>query len=783
METLEKLLDSDTVEDMRSSWLAIPQENREAKKWLAIMKAAMDFRFERTAMLLAATVETDLTPSWAVADVFSALATWRAKLPKDSQQGKQTQLPQLLLHLLHNSSPRHYRFQQFALGLTLSACKPDEVAEIYSALQARNHPLHWNTKLKIAGYLTKKTKHKLAALRLFESLFDDPNADIHGRRCAALATELFALPEDWEDRRSPIEVQLLAEAFERVISRGLSPNIVTYTAMIRALCVTNQLDAAWQIYEVMRNSGITPDPHVFSILLNGAKRALSLDSAIRVMREATPDALQAPYIWNDLVHTILLAAVEELPSASAGNNPITLSAYPSMLRAYSKFFDLKPLQKLIPAGSPDPADAISDWTWKEKLDPVIDQLPVSPPDRLVEPGLDTLGIMLTGYIKSLPSTEPVMSFYSHFRNLLYHRDPLAIRLVRHSTLPYDLVIGAIANRPGMLRAAIDIVWRMLGDAIRSAEARKRGLTESDPGQPDQNNDPEEPFIPTLPAFYHPAPSVYTWTILVQAFCWQLGPKKSLTMIRSMRHHGVEPNHITWHALLNAYARRQQAAPVLAVLDQLDEAGYPPNRHTIRAVGKLHNHEAILTRLDERAALRDKSLWAEVEAAAAPSPPRHPPLSSRGRGLIRMARVLRKRRRMVGRSAVPWRLAKLIRRRLSEWRAMQTEPPYLEPLIPPPPGKTEPWREEEPWKEQLWEKESQNKEPQVEELKGRAGAVRKEEPAKQRASDTQLDSYLRMYDELVFMRMAEEKDSVREQFVPRQPGDGRRSRVKGRGEDR
>ncbi|EAQ92423.1 hypothetical protein CHGG_00658 [Chaetomium globosum CBS 148.51] len=430
METLEKLLAFNTVEDMRSAWLAIPQETRESN-WLGMMKAALDSRLESVAMLLVATIGADRTPGWAVTDVFSVLVIWYSKLPEASRKDQQIQLPQLLIHLLRYFPPSSYRFQQWTLGQTMSDCDPDLVAEIYAALQEHKHPLHWNTKLKIAGCLTKNTKYKLAALRLFESLFDDPKADIHGRRCAALATELFTLPHDWKDRRTPVEVRLLAEAFERVVGRGLSPNIVTYTAMIRALCSTNQLDAAWKIYEVMRNAGTTPDAHVFSVLLNGAKRALRLGSAIRVMEEATPDALREPYIWNDLVHTILLAAMEEAPPITLSQTPDPLPAFPSMLKVYSKFFDVKPLEKLIPGGLDVPTNhIITDLAWHEKLGPFIDQLPAAAPDKLVRPGLEILGIMLTGYTKSLSTTDDILSFYTHFRGLLSKRDPLRYQTPR-----------------------------------------------------------------------------------------------------------------------------------------------------------------------------------------------------------------------------------------------------------------------------------------------------------------------------------------------------------------
>ncbi|KAL2173224.1 uncharacterized protein P884DRAFT_332979 [Thermothelomyces heterothallicus CBS 202.75] len=832
LKTYERLLALKTVEEMRSSWLAIAPEKRE-QDWLYLMKAVVDFQPESAALVLEATVEPSTTPGWAVADVFAFLNRWSSTLPDDGRRHQQARLPGLLLHLLRNSPPNHYQFHQWALGQTLSVCEPDTAAEIYSALRRYNHYIHYNTKLKIAGRLTRGSKYKLAALRVFEEVLKDPHVDVNDRRCAALATELFTLPQSWKDgRESPVEVQLLAEAFERVVGLGLSPNVVTYTAMIRSLCLTNQLGTAWKIYDVMRSHGTTPDPHVFSILLNGAKLAISLDSTVRVVEEATPDTFRIPYFWNDIIHTILLAAAEEATSRPVMHGqPIAIPAFSSMLRVYAKFFRLEPLQGLVQtdlqeilAQDDDPGRQL-ELSWKQKLAVLVDQLPVSSPEELVEPGVDTLGIMLLGYIKSFSTPQPVLSFYSHFRKLLKSRDPIAIGLASHSTLPYDVVLKSLTDNPGMLRVGIDIVNDMLRDAAASAAALKARPAESDPTNPpapppttsgpgagpdaaEQQTDKattstattittttssssssssagggeEEESESSLPTFHHPPPSVYTWSILLLAFSKQRNLREVERLIQAMRRHGVEPNRVTWNTLLTGHAKRGNERGVVAVVDRLDAARYHPDRYTVTAVGKLHRPERALTHLEERAAAREGERWAEVEEAAVVPEP--------GRSLWPPRPLVKKQgsssSRGGGGEKVPLRLGKRIdkfRQRLAKERAeleakMQQERQQAETALEKAKRAARETRsrvQEEEWT-------ARARPPPLAE--GGAGEGEEEEEEEEQASstagadgagvsDAAVDSYLRMYDELVFMRTHNELREIKESIKEDQPPTVRR----------
>lgn len=660
---LKPLLAWDNVRDMRSYWFAKPQDQRELA-WRDLMMAVMRYHPGRAAQVLEATLEPRVTPHWAVADVFCFVVRRTSELPPQHRAAQQAALPGLLLYLLRSSSPRDFRLQQWVIGQILSDCEPDVVAEIYLELRRYMHPLHWNTKLKIAGRLTVASKHKLVALQLLEEVLKDGRVDVNDRRCAALATELLTLPPRWKlGRESPAEVQMLAEVFERIVSLGLSPNLITYTAMIRALCLTNQLDTAWKVYNSMRDQGVAMDPHIFSIMLNGAKTAGSLDSTIRIIEDAPAEVLHKSYTWNDLMHTIFLAATREA-RIQPNNREVAVPAFNSMLQVYAKFFKLGPLQALIPTNLYDQGsrpEVLDPWEWKEKMALLIDKLPVSPQSQLVEPGVDTLGIMLLGYINSFADPAPVMSFYSHFRHLLKNRNPIAVALASHSTFPYDVVLKAITGHHGMLRVSLDIVSDMIRDAAGSATAPKSppepqtipsATKTTDPenhasaagdgqGQPaTAKRNPKKKF--TNGAFHHPPPSVYTWSILLSAFARQRHPRYGARLIQVMRSHGIEPNRVTWNMLVSGYARVQDAPRVLAALSKLNQAGFHPDRYTVRGVGRLREPDAVLARLEQRAIERDAELdaerWKLVDEA----------------DRLRWRELLRERRRK--KAGKPWRAA-------------------------------------------------------------------------------------------------------------------------------
>jgi pentatricopeptide repeat protein len=624
---------------------------------MPIMLATMDHHPDRAAQVLEATFKDGCAPHWAVSDVLCFLVKWSSQLPAPDRKKQQAALPGLVLYLLRNSRPKSLCFQQWVLGQVISVCDARAAAELCSALEAYSHRLHFNTKLKLADRLAKDRRYTLLALRLLESVISDDGLSANDRRCAALATLLFKLPQTtWGTGRAPpVEINLIAESYERLVGLGFSPNAITSTTLIHSLCSADQLDTAFKIYDVMR--GQWTDDRVFFPLVQAARRSGSLEAIIRVFQHAPSNVLQHRRIWDNLIHAIHVAAKKEAKFKGYKYNHGN-PAFRSMLQVYCKFFDLAPLQRLIPwdlhryLEEPDRNSASDNWDFKVKLALFIDKLPVLPTGRAMNPGTITLTTMLLGYLRTFPKAIRAIEFYSHFRNLLRDRDTTAIRLLRDTTLPYDVVLKSLAEHAGTLRVMTDIVKTMLADAAKSAAARKQAAgrvavaaavpSNSKPRaapeaavSPENDASPEEksrdqneqdgaavssrskPAEPTLKPLYHPPPSVCTWSILLYAFSRERGPRNAARILGLMRANNIEPNRATWNTVANSYGRVQDKKRVSGALHMLETTGFHPDVHTIRAVAQLRGYEDVLDQMETRMEQRGEAHMQMVAELAKP----------------------------------------------------------------------------------------------------------------------------------------------------------------------
>ena len=619
MVQLEKLLALETVQDMKSHWFARPELKRE-RDWRYVMLAAMNFHADTVPQVLEATVEARVTPYWAVADIFGFLVKRASILPDHLQKQHQAAIPPLLLHVLRNSSAGDFRLHQWVLGHIMSTSDADTAAEMYSALRQYNHPLHFNTKFKIAERLMTDEKYRMLVLQILEGLATDDGLHIGDRRCAALATALVKLPADWKEGRcSPVEVEAVVQVFERVVALGHSPNLITYTAMIRTLCLTNQLDTAFGIYKIMCEQGMTPDSHLCATLLDGARRAGSLESAIRVVEDASRAIVRSPFVASNLLFTVLTAGRHEVKGGSQPLN--TIPVFTPMLRVYSKLYKLESLQTLIPV---DLRARIADGVPEDKVlesshfldaaSRLMDKLPWIPERRKLEPSLDTLGIMLVGYLRGSLTWRSLHDFYQHFQRLLEKLDPVAVAVANHSTLPYDALIKALTHNFHLVGQAVSIVDNMIANAGKRKQPTDwtpRPVA-PDPYAPIA----EQPAGPETPRLNPPPPSVYTWTILIGAMLHKKLHHKARQTLFDMYENGVEPNVITFNTFVADHARYQEWRRVLDYANRLEKAGFHPNQRTFAGMAGLYDPGPVLDWADRRANLRATERWRELDRVVA-----------------------------------------------------------------------------------------------------------------------------------------------------------------------
>ncbi|KAL2115764.1 hypothetical protein VTJ04DRAFT_10019 [Mycothermus thermophilus] len=660
LEMLDSLLACESTENMTARWLEIDATDRR-DFWPLLMLECIKFYPNRVYDVFRATFDSHMSPPWVVVDIFCFLILAPMRLPRRRREPEQAKLAPLLLHVLRNSGPMQYWLRQWVLGKLFAVCSPDTAATLFRELKLKQHVLHWNTRLRAASVFASDTKYKLAAVELLEEIVKEDKLPLYDRRCAALATAILTLPPGTgKGQAGPVDVQVVIEAFERMVELGLSPNIVTCTAMLRSFCESGQLDSGWKIYDMLKSQGLPLDAYVFSTLLSSAKRANDLDMVIRVLEEVPPNIWQDSVMWNELLDTIHKLAAVEVRIEAGVKYPIP--GFNTMLQLYSRFFKLDPLLHLIPEkfGSGPGFSEVDDdrCEWKFRLSSLLDALPVRPPDDLVEPDVRTLTIMFTAYVRSFATAYPILAFYSRFRNSLRQLDPLAVSLATGTTIIFDAILHALCAHAGMLRVAVDIVNDMIADSTSSKSSAKpilgkttrrnvklpvrnfddppdpipaghmasNAFTEDANGgdqgsgfakdgsapQPKQSNDNK----PHLPEFRPQPPSVHTWSILMQAFLNHGQPHQAIRVLRIMQAHGVRPDLVTYNMLIHRYSSVRNVQRVIELLKELGSAGFYPDAHSFRYVSKLSDPKPALDLMESMATERYAARWEEIEKSTA-----------------------------------------------------------------------------------------------------------------------------------------------------------------------
>merc|ERR1719476_1081802 len=80
---------------------------------------------------------------------------------------------------------------------------------------------------------------------------------------------------------------------EEMVSQGVAPNRVTYSAILKGYCVSNQLDGAFKVMELMKQSPHTmPDELAYNTLLDGFARQGLYDQGMELFREMEAEGVR-----------------------------------------------------------------------------------------------------------------------------------------------------------------------------------------------------------------------------------------------------------------------------------------------------------------------------------------------------------------------------------------------------------------------------------------------------------------------------------------------------------
>ncbi|ROT35648.1 hypothetical protein SODALDRAFT_329013 [Sodiomyces alkalinus F11] len=592
---LRQFLHRNNVQEMETSW----QDRllvRRKKVWPFLMRTALECCPDRARVVLEATL-APLPPGYAAQDVIAFLALWQRSLPPEEAALHGDALIDLVVRLLplyyNRYDTRFVLHQHTIYHLIRGTEQTAKVEELYNCLVIHDHELHPNTLLQFASRFAQDPERKEVAIRMVLAMVDSGGAQLTPGPWARLCTTILSFDPDYVpgEQRATL-ISSTTTALEDFVERGLVPDIIHFTSLIRTLCIFGELRTAWHVLAIMRTYDIKPDAVLMCTLLQGAQGRYLSQNKIDLITSLAVEhqAINVPF-FNILLSNILACSITALRRSTPPRRrlprritspPQPIPAFKPMLYFYCKIFPLEPLQHLIPIDLAALAKAslpvMSGSTWKPvvRLFPLLVDTSALVTEKQPPTGA-TLAVMYLSYVKSLSEASSVLSLYSYLSRLIRKGDPIITRfMAEKNTMLHDAIIKRLAEFPHMLRAALDV----FGDMLKSDKAGE--------GKPNTGG---------KPARSHPSPSVYTWNIVMHA-CMRHGQAESgERILHMMRQHGVSPNVVTWSTLLGEDSPSEGNKAQDAISSSLLAEEEPPQAEPLDEDGDGHADELAQSNVD------------------------------------------------------------------------------------------------------------------------------------------------------------------------------------------
>ncbi|KAI4859381.1 hypothetical protein F4820DRAFT_439903 [Hypoxylon rubiginosum] len=487
----------------------------------------------------------------------------------------QEQLTELVFFLLENSPPRYISLEQTIIRKVMSWLPTLRVLELYEALKTVEHPLHWNTSLHFASCFAQHSMYKAKAASLLHSLRYKRGFDINSPAAASVCTTLLNLKA--EDKL-PDDEAAPDELFKLLLDLGFRPNLLGLSALMRNFCVRGRVEVAWNIFNLLIQRRIQPDVQVFSILLNGAKEAVDVESLQRVVNAISASKSWSPYLINDLLDSIY--QMNEFHNKSERSSRTSRKenckmAWRFMVQIYTKFFRLAPLQKLTRY----PLENLLVLDVKKQLPAHLSQMDrlaatLAPlPDRLLmQPGSITLSLMFKAHLRSIKSLGPLRAYYHLFKELLRKGDRTVVNLVKdHGTAIFNIFLRDFLQFRSSVRDGLQI--------LHEATIEHRRYSKD---------------------IRHPSQLLRTYTILMNGLRNHRHPQLVIVTLVRMIKEGITPNITTWNVVIGTLLRENHIREAVRVMQHMEQIGLETNQRTVREITRLsHSKRVRIAQLKEK----------------------------------------------------------------------------------------------------------------------------------------------------------------------------------------
>ena len=427
----------------------------------------------------------------------------------------------------------------------------------YEALSRAGSKIHGNTLLHFV-YKASDWGMLSVSLQMLRSL-QASDIDPTLPRVRSVCTQLLKQQETKDDRYAA-QMAVLTE----LLRLGFHPDIQMLDRCLLNSIQAKDLKMALQLYEVASGNGLEPDHATYKLLLKAARLTTdpTLIGAILKIVEADQRALRedswllSEYFNTSYYQKCLLRE----------------SALPRMMELYQTYCRLEPLVKLgIYSDAPDTC-----------LD-IVDR-------ETQTPGPYILGTILRCYIIGHSNRNPgtVLELYQRFRDLVDLKDPDILPLTR-----FDLVANSfiISLRRSYLPQCVDVVRHMLGDVVAAGQESGDSLPKSG------SNSGEVASGSSMEVFPVSAPTVRTWSLLIQAHLLQGQRAGAERILSLMQQENKLPNAHTWNIVVDGYAKMQDIKGTLSAVRRMQQAGHNISTATMQSFGWIRDQETLIHELN------------------------------------------------------------------------------------------------------------------------------------------------------------------------------------------
>ncbi|PFH62728.1 hypothetical protein XA68_12156 [Ophiocordyceps unilateralis] len=582
------LFELDDVASMREAWEAEDFETRR-QSWPWVMLSTIRVRPEKVSRVLDATLDLP-PPGYAIHDVLLYVAQNlkldHTAMPQDLN-AQADEVLDLAIRVLEDLPAGHVPFGQRTFGILARELPCEQANELYSLLVKKGCKMHENTLLQFARKLAGRMTYKPTSLEILVKLADE-GLDLNEAKAASVITSLLHCKTP--NRNGPVKEPkppfFPKIALERLVEKGLSPNVFNSTAFLDSLSQLGEVDESIRLALLFSECGVQLDNKSWVTVVRGAKTSLDVAKVVSSLDVAKAANAPIEAVLNYALHSVYYFANMESREWQRPP-PWTVPLFEPLLELYAAQFNLTTLQQWFPeplpfllmgmpgANAPTVSGPQRDWQFRRTILVVAQNLFFKDgrtAGTQLQPNSTTLAIMIRAYICSMESPHQVMSYLLFFKAQLQKRTSAARTLLREKgSLIHDSFIMAMMERERLFRAALQLFGEM--------------VQENTPGERDER------YLPI-----HPAPSVITLALVVRGLMSRGERRLAEEVLDVMSRLGVRLNLVGWNTLLKGYASLQDMHATVATLQGLEAAGFRPDSFTLAAFGKLHAQKKALAHM-------------------------------------------------------------------------------------------------------------------------------------------------------------------------------------------